>query len=102
MLCRDIPLRCKTAARGAYRDQKLRPQKMVWPPPIHLPQSACVPQATSARGLRVVPLTGHNLVNDTFQLGLFLLLLPTVLGVWAGTQGKSRVVGESCPASMDS
>lgn len=67
----------------------------------HLPTSICLwtPGYVIARGPRVVPLTGHNLVNGTFQLGVFLLLLPMVLGIWAGTLGKSSLMGESCPAS---
>lgn len=68
----------------------------------HPPTSVCLctPGYILSRGPRVVPLTGHNLVNDTFQLGLFLLLLPVTLGVWAGTQGKFILTGEPCPVSM--
>lgn len=75
MLCWYIPLRRKTAARGAYREHKAVATS-------HPPTSVylCTPGYIIARGLRVVPLTGHNLVNDIFQLGLSLPLLPMVLG----------------------
>lgn len=48
----------------------------------HLPTSLCLCTLgyIIARGPKIVPLTGHNLVNGTFQLGLFLLLLPH--GAW--------------------
>lgn len=103
MLCRDIPLRYKTAAPGPCRGPIAgTPEDGV--ATSHPPTSICLcaPGYIISRGPRVVPLTGYNLVNDTFQLDLFLLLPPMVLGVWAGTQGESRLVGDPCPASMSS
>lgn len=85
MPCRDIPLRYKTAAPGPCTGPIAEtPEDGV--ATSHPPTSICLcaPGYIISRGPRVVPLTGYNLVNDTFQLDLFLLLPPWCLGSGQG------------------